>query len=140
MEVSTPASGGFSIRISGYMPRAPFVFISSTSDDLKKHREQAALAARACGFASIMMEDFAPTSHAPSLPACLEKVAQAEVVIVLVAHRYGWVPDGPGNPDGKSITCLECEHALGMSHPKEVLAFLVDPAHPRPVPSWFVTS
>jgi hypothetical protein len=51
-----------------------------------------------------MMEYFPASGHAPSLQACREMVAQAEVVVVLVAHRYGWVPDGPENPDAKSVT------------------------------------
>ena len=103
----------------------PVVFISSTSDDLKEYREQAAKAAVASGFAPRMMEYFPASGHAPTLPACLEKVAEAEVGVVIVAHRYGWVPVGPDNPDAKSITWLECDHARRMG--KEVLAFLVDP-------------
>jgi len=113
------------------MAHVPIVFISSTSDDLKDHREQAASAARASGFFPLMMEYFPASGHAPSLPACLEKVAEAEVVVVLVAHRYGWVPDDPSNPDAKSITWLECDHAWNATG-KEVLAFLVDPDYTWP--------
>src|ERR1022692_2196239 len=58
-----------------------------------------------------MMEYFPASGHAPSLPACLEMVAEAEAVVVIVSHRYGWVPDDPANPDAKSITWLECDHA-----------------------------
>ncbi len=108
------------------MAHDPVVFISSTSDDLTAHREQAAKAASASGFSPRMMEYFPSSGHQPSLAVCLEKVAEAEVVIVLVAHRYGWIPDGPENPDSKSITWLECRHAWQVSN-KEVLAFLVDP-------------
>jgi formylglycine-generating enzyme required for sulfatase activity len=108
----------------------PVVFISSTSDDLKEYREQAAKAAVATGFSPRMMEYFPASGHAPTLPACLEKVAEAEVVVVIVAHRYGWVPDGPDNPDAKSITWLECDHARKLG--KEVLAFLVDPDYSWP--------
>jgi hypothetical protein len=93
------------------MARDPVVFISSTLDDLKDHREQAAKAARAMGFSARMMEDFPAAGHAPSLKYCLEKVDEAEVVVVLVAHRYGWVPEDASNPDNKSITWLECDHA-----------------------------
>ena len=48
------------------------------------------LAALASGFSPRMMECFPASGHAPSLPACLEKVAEAEVMVVLVAHR--WFP------------------------------------------------
>ena len=107
------------------------MFISSTSDDLKEHREQAAKAALASGFSPRMMEYFPASGHAPSLPACLEMVAEAEAVVVIVAHRYGWVPDDPANPDAKSITWLECDHARHVTQ-KEVLAFLVDPDYSWP--------
>ena len=109
----------------------PVVFISSTSDDLKEHREQAAKAALASGFSPRMMEYFPAAGDKPTLAACLEKVGEAEVVVVLVAHRYGWVPDGKENPDAKSITWLECQHAWQAPN-KEVLAFLVDPAFAWP--------
>ncbi len=114
------------------MAHDPVVFISSTSDDLKEHREQAANAGRANGFAPRMMEYFPASGHATSLPVCLKNVADAEVVVVIVAHRYGWVPDGPENPGKKSITWLECEHAWRVTG-KEVLAFLVDPNYKWPV-------
>jgi formylglycine-generating enzyme required for sulfatase activity len=108
------------------------VFISSTSDDLKEYREQAAKAAAASGFSPRMMEYFPAMGHAPTLQACLDKVAEAEVVVVIVAHRYGWVPDDPKNPDKKSITWLECEHAWQVPG-KEVLAFVVDPDYKWPI-------
>jgi formylglycine-generating enzyme required for sulfatase activity len=113
------------------MAQDPVVFISSTSDDLKEHREQAAKAAAASGFSPRMMEYFPSSGHKPALPACLEKVAEAEVVVVIVAHRYGWVPDGPQNPEQKSITWLECDYARDVTK-KEVLAFLVDPNYTWP--------
>src|SRR5690348_14364134 len=113
------------------MAHDPVVFISSTADDLKEHREQAAKAAAASGFSPRMMEYFPASGHVPSLPACLEKVAEAEVVVVILAHRYGWVPDGPDNPDKKSITWLECDYARQVAK-KEVLAFLVDPVYSWP--------
>ncbi len=52
-----------------------------------------------------------PATGQLSLPVGLAKVAEAEVVVMLVAHRYGWVPDGPYNADAKSNSWLECEHA-----------------------------
>jgi formylglycine-generating enzyme required for sulfatase activity len=53
------------------------------------------------------------------------------VVVAIVAHRYGWVPEDPvKNPGGKSITWLECEHAWKKTQ-KEVLAFVVDPNYDK---------
>jgi len=82
------------------MSHPPVVFISSTSEDLKDHREQAAKAARALGFHPEMMEDWSASGR-PSVEACLARVAKADVVVAIVAQRYGWVPDDT-NP--KSIT------------------------------------
>ncbi len=113
------------------MAHDPVVFISSTSDDLKEYREQAFKAAVASGFSPRMMEYFPASGHATSLQACREMVAQAEVVVAIVAHRYGWVPDDPENIEAKSITWLECEHAWNVTK-KEVLAFLVDSKYSWP--------
>ena len=66
------------------------------------------------------------TSGLPSLDECLKRVAKADVVVAIVAHRYGWVPNDTGQPDAKSITWLECEHAWNVTQ-KNVLPFVVDP-------------
>jgi Domain of unknown function (DUF4062) len=109
----------------------PVVFISSTCEDLKDHREQAARAASANSFSFRMLEYFPASGHVPSVEACLEKVDEADVVVALIAHRYGWVPDGPNNPGHQSITWMECAHARATPG-KEVLAFLVDPDYAWP--------
>jgi len=108
------------------MAHAPIVFISSTSDDLRDYRQAAAKAARGLGFFPLMMEDFPANGRAPSLDECRRLVEQAELVIAIVAHRYGWVPNDTGQADAKSITWLECEHAWNLTK-KEVLAFIIDP-------------
>ncbi len=101
----------------------PVVFISSTEVDLKLHRHAAAEAARDHEMSPRMMEYF-PSSGHPSLDECYRKVDDADVVVVLVAHRYGWVPDDPRNPLHHSITWLECERA--RANGKLVLGFIVD--------------
>jgi hypothetical protein len=106
--------------------QAPILFVSSTSEDLKPHREAARDAAVGADFRVRMMEYFVASGDRPPLAACLAKVSEADVLCVLVAYRYGWVP--PDQPAGanKSITWLECEKAVGEG--KEVLAFLLDEA------------
>ncbi len=99
----------------------PTVFISSTSEDLKLYRQAARDAAQSAKFLADMMEYFLPDGRHPPLEACKAKVAEAEVLVVIVAHRYGWVPDAS---DPKSITWLECMEARRQG--KEVLAFLID--------------
>ena len=106
------------------MPRIHTVFISSTSEDLKEYRQSARDAAISAGFHPQMMEYFTASGLHPPYRACMEKVAEADVLVAIVAHRYGWVPpDQPGN-DHKSITWLECEEAARLG--REVLAFVVD--------------
>ena len=83
----------------------------------------AADAARKAGFLAVMSEDF-PAKDARPLDECLTKVAKADLVVAIVAHRYGWVPNDPLNQDNKSITWLECERAAKEG--KDVLAFLLD--------------
>ena len=69
---------------------------------------------------------FVASGDRPPLAACLAKVSEADVLCVLVAHRYGWVPPDQPAREHKSITWLECERAVGEG--KEVLAFLLDDA------------
>src|SRR4051812_32697695 len=105
-------------------PDIPVVFLSSTSEDLKKYRESARDAALAARFHPEMMESFTVSGARPPLAECLAKVSQAHVLVVLVAHRYGWVPtDQPGD-EHKNITWLECEQAVRSG--LEVLAFVLD--------------
>ena len=101
------------------------VFVSSTSEDLKEYRAAAQGAVIQANFLPKMMEYFTASDINPALEECLERVAKTDVVVVLVAHRTGWVPKGE-----KSITRLECEKAEELG--KNVLAFLVDDSHPWP--------
>ncbi len=102
----------------------PRVFISSTNRDLKDYRMEAGMAAHAAKFNADLQENWTAEDH-PPLTVCLERVRNANVLVVIVAHRYGWVPeDEECNPEGKSITWLECKEAV--ANDKHVLAFVVD--------------
>ncbi len=102
---------------------APTVFLSSTSLDLKPYRDAALAAARGEGFAAICMEDFAANGRRYTLEECLHQVDQADVVIALVAHRYGSTPP----KQTKSFTWLECKHARENKNKKiEVIALVVE--------------
>ncbi len=112
-------------------PKAKRVFISSTAKDLKDHRRQVDLAIERLGQAAVRMEAFTADPGTP-VEVCKEKVGGADLLVVIVAHRYGWVPTTREGGDGeKSITWLEVE-AAEQKRPTEipVLAFLVDPKHP----------
>jgi len=101
----------------------PRVFISSTNRDLADYRLAAGMAAHAAELTADLQENWTAEDH-PPLESCLERVRQTDVLVVILAHRYGWVPeDAARNPEGKSITWLECEEAAGK---KDILAFVVD--------------
>jgi len=100
------------------------VFISSTKEDLEAYRVAARDAAIRAGFLPRMMEYFVAEGAKPPYAECMAKVDAADVLVVIVAHRYGWKPPDQPPPGAKSITWLECEQAL--KNGREVLAFLVD--------------
>jgi hypothetical protein len=74
------------------------------------------------GFHPEWMEHFPATGN-PPLAECLKRAAEADLAIVLVGHRYGWIPN-LAKGDLKSVTWLECETVAKKKHP--VLAFLAD--------------
>lgn len=104
------------------------VFISSTSEDLKDCRQAARNAASQAGdFEAIMMEYTTAQGALRPYESCMEGVAQCDVVVVIVAHRYGSIPPDQPWPKAnrtKSITWLECKQARRRNI--EVLAFLMD--------------
>ncbi len=108
-------------------PSVPRVFISSTVADLEPYRAAAREAAIAVGMLPVMCEDFAASDHRPPLQECLARVKETDVLIVLSAHRYGWIPDHqPNLKPRKSITWLECQQAIdNKPKPCEVLGFLI---------------
>ncbi len=117
-------------------PRVPVVFISSTIEDLEQYRSRARDAALTAHFLPVMKEYFAASGDKPPLEMCLQEVSgsqgeqPADVLVLIVAHRYGWVPTDQPDSDRKSITWLECEGAQRKGC--EVLAFVVDKDYPWP--------
>lgn len=102
------------------------VFISSTSEDLHEYREAAEQAVKRAWHDAELFEHWPASANKP-LDQCLARVEQADLVIVIVAHRYGWVPDG----EEKSITRLECERAWEKGI--DIIPFIADEsAHWRP--------
>ena len=99
------------------------VFISSTAEDLAEYRSAARDAALRCD-CQPKLHEYWPARDTPPYDECMRRVAEADVLVVLVAHRHGWVP--PDQPDGeqRSITRLECERAIDKGI--DVLAFILD--------------
>jgi hypothetical protein len=110
------------------MTEALRVFLSSTAIDLGDHRKAISDTVLRLEHLPIGMERFGAIARSP-LEVCREKVLNSDVVVVMIAHRYGWVPSEEQGGDGKkSITQYEVEIAREAGIP--VLAYLVDPAHP----------
>ena len=79
------------------------IFLSSTAEDLTAHR-LAALAIERLELTCVGHETFTADERR-SLPLCLAKVRECDLVVAIVAQRYGWVPAAAEHGDGKkSIT------------------------------------
>ncbi|MFZ5515698.1 MAG: SUMF1/EgtB/PvdO family nonheme iron enzyme [Candidatus Zhuqueibacterota bacterium] len=105
-------------------PATPKVFISSTVGDLTEFRTAVRDAALRIEFLPVMSEYFLASGARPPLDECLAKVDACDVLVVIVAHRFGWIPEKQPGKERKSITWLECERA--RMNGTEILAFLAD--------------
>jgi hypothetical protein len=85
-----------------------------------------------------MMFEYWAAGGNPPLDTCMERVDEADVLVVVVAHRYGWVPPSqdadPSDGGAESITWLECLRAEQQG--KEVIPFLLDEAVEWPARSY----
>ena len=102
------------------------VMISSTARDLPDHRTQAKAAIEQCGAVALVMENL-PASPNDAITDSLKLVDEAEYYVGIFAHRYGYVPDSPRNPDRISITEMEYRRAVERNIPR--LIFLVGDGH-----------
>jgi hypothetical protein len=103
----------------------PRVFISSTSIDLQDYRQAAFRAIHALGgYADDMI--FWSADERDGATVSTDRVRQSDVLILLLAHRYGYVPDGASY----SVTEMEFRAAREAKVP--VLAFVLDEDVPWP--------
>ncbi len=100
--------------------REPYrVLVSSTYMDNAQRREWVRQAIEAAGMLPIGMERFTAEGD-PVVETCIRKAKEADLVVVILAWRYGWIP--PGHE--KSITELEIDAA------GDVRAFVLNPTAP----------
>jgi len=99
-------------------PKVYKVFVSSTFLDNKERRKTVQEAITMAGMVWHGMEIFAASTR-PTVKECLSYAGEADVLVGIIAHRYGWEPEGD-----KSITEMEYDAA------KERLMFLIDKALP----------
>lgn len=99
------------------------VFLSSTAQDLTAYRKVADDTILRLSQESVAMERFGPQPGTP-VDECERKARESDVVVCIVAHRYGFVPEkGKG-----SITRREVEAARSAG--KDVLVWIVADDHP----------
>jgi tetratricopeptide (TPR) repeat protein len=99
------------------------IFLSSTAEDLVDYRQIADDTTLRLCQESVVMERFGPLPGEP-VAECERKARESDVVICVVAHRYGFVPEkGLG-----SITRREVEAARAAG--KNVLVWIVADDHP----------
>jgi len=99
----------------GSTPRQYRVFISSTYLDNIERRRRVEEAVLRAGMLPVGMERFA-ASPQPAPETCVELAAEADLLLGIVAWRYGWEPEGRE----RSITELEYDAA------RERLMFVID--------------
>src|SRR5229473_488183 len=94
------------------------VMISSTARDLPEHRKEVMDACLRQGMFPIMMEHL-PASDDEAIPPSLKMVDEADIYLLILAHRYGYVPaannPGPQLAVGRLHKCEICSDAyLGV--------------------------
>lgn len=104
------------------------IFISSTAVDLREYRDKVRDAVLRLENLPIAMETFSAMSGQP-VGECTRMAAEADAVVCIVAHRYGYVPPPELGGDGeRSLTWLEVDAAKRAGKP--VFAFVVDSSAP----------
>jgi formylglycine-generating enzyme required for sulfatase activity len=99
------------------------VFISSTYLDNRERRELVRDAIERAGMVAVGMETF-PATDRPTVEECRRRAAACEVFVGIVAHRYGWEPEGQEPGQERSITWLEYEAAKDAG--RTCLMFQID--------------
>jgi hypothetical protein len=104
------------------------IYVSSTFQDLKSHREQVERVIRRMGHQDVAMEYYVAEDQRP-VAKCLADVASCDVYIGIFAWRYGWQPK-EDNPSQRSITEMEYLEAHKLQ--KKCLIFLLSEDAPWP--------
>jgi len=90
----------------------PKIFISSTVFDLTNERTAAYNAVNKVGGFPIMSEKTMEAQSTDSITACLNKVMESDIYVLIIGGRYGWQPNGK-----ESITEMEYQTAREMDIP-----------------------
>jgi len=100
----------------------PKIFISSTVIDLPNERKAAYSAVEKVGGFPVMSEFTMEAQSTDSLTACLSKVMESDIYVLILGGRYGWQPEGK-----ESITEMEYQTARS----KGVPIFIFNTTYPK---------
>ena len=102
------------------------VYLSSTFRDLESYRNAVIelFTYINSDFPLTCMESYTGVNMSP-LEKCMADVASCDIYILLIANRYGFIPNNDNlKPQKKSITELEFDTA--MAGKKQVLVFMAN--------------
>jgi O-acetyl-ADP-ribose deacetylase (regulator of RNase III) len=99
------------------------VFVSSTSLDLKPHRQAVRDVIEKLRFNFIGMEEFSPTAQAP-VDVIRRKVGECQIYLGILGMRYGYVDPGT------SLSMTELEYRQASASGKQICMFVMDPSAP----------
>ena len=99
------------------------VFISSTHSDLENYRTATLDAITSLGSRSKEVTNWSAAPEAP-IKVCLNKVSESDVVVLIIAHRYGSIPPG------YEVSYTEAEYDFAKMKGIPILSFIVDPSYP----------
>jgi O-acetyl-ADP-ribose deacetylase (regulator of RNase III) len=99
------------------------VFVSSTSLDLKPHREATKEVITKLRLKFVGMEEFPPEVRAP-VDVIRRKVDGAQIYLGILGLRYGYVDPGTG------LSMTELEYRQALASDKHVCMFVMDKAAP----------
>jgi formylglycine-generating enzyme required for sulfatase activity len=97
------------------------VFVSSTFLDNQDRRQIVEEAITTAGMVWHGMEVFTAEGR-PAVDACLDYAAGADVLLGIIAWRYGWIPER------SDISITEMEYDAARSAGKQRLMFVLDPS------------
>ena len=105
------------------------VMVSSTFDDLEKHRAVLIKAIKGQELTDVAMENNSAKPDVDVIDSSLQMVSDASAYIAVISHKYGQIPISPDrNPDKLSIFELEFNQAQQLERP--TLLFIMGDEHP----------
>ena len=95
------------------------IYLSSTLDDLRPHRDAVMDTLRKEGH---LLKDSYEATPEPTALQCVQDVESSELYVGVFAWRYGWIP--PGQTDGAQLSITEIEYQAAVKAGKPRLVFL----------------